>query len=224
MAPDFEYFSRGEQVSRISHTFLGIAVWGVPVTLALAVAFHHLVKWPVLLALPRRIAPVFAAPWSFLGAGPMHVVSLVVSAALGNLTHLVWDGATHSDGMIASNVAALREFHGVPMLGRMALHRILQHGSTVVGLAILAWAFVRAVRRHPPPPPMDDVPRVRAWIALGACIAVGVAAMSVRLRAIHISDPGSTITGIISGVLAGTIVASVIVRRDGMRYRDAVSA
>ncbi|MCW5804977.1 MAG: DUF4184 family protein [Deltaproteobacteria bacterium] len=211
MAPDFEYFFRGELVGTIGHTFLGILVWGVPVTLALAAAYHHVVKWPVLLALPRRLAPVFAAPWVLSWKS-------VVSAALGDLTHLLWDGATHAKGIITRHVPPLTVAYDVPVLGRMVLHRILQHASTAVGLAILAWVFVRAVRRHAAPP-VDDVPRLRVRIALAACVAAGVAAMALRLRAMNIDDPGSYIAGMISGVLAGAIVASLIARADGRRFR-----
>ena len=35
MSPDFEYFVRGEQVSTISHTFVGLFAWCLPATLVL---------------------------------------------------------------------------------------------------------------------------------------------------------------------------------------------
>ena len=204
MAPDFEYFARGEQVSRISHTLLGVAVWCIPVTLLLGALWHFLVKDPVKVALPpalaRRLAPLFA-PWT--AGWP----SAVVSAALGAFTHLAWDGVTHEGGL-EDWIPALGNVYDVPGLGPMALHRIIQHASTLAGLVILAAYIVRLPAREAAPAPG----RTRVRLVLVACIVVGVAAMAVRLHAMHLRDPGSVIVGVISGVLAGTIVAAALLR------------
>src|SRR6476660_6269644 len=84
MAPDFEYFARGEQVSTISHTLRGLLIWNLPATLLLALAWHLWVKQTVLLVAPggfaRRAAPLFARP-----SGP--VLACAISAVLGAATH-----------------------------------------------------------------------------------------------------------------------------------------
>ena len=67
MAPDFEYFVRAGQMSTISHTWLGLVAWNLPVTLILAFAFHYLIKWPLVLIAPspiaRRAAVLASRPW-----------------------------------------------------------------------------------------------------------------------------------------------------------------
>lgn len=66
---------------------------------------------------------------------------VLVSVALGVLTHVAWDAFTHGDGVVVQHVAWLRE----PLVGDVPAARVLQHTSTAVGLlALAAWA-VRAV-------------------------------------------------------------------------------
>ena len=64
MAPDFEYFMNGRLLGSFGHTLIGIAAWGVPVTLISALVFHAILKWPLLAVAPRwfaRRAASFAA-------------------------------------------------------------------------------------------------------------------------------------------------------------------
>jgi hypothetical protein len=220
MAPDFEYFTRGEMAGQFGHSFVGILAWGVPVTLVLAALHHALVKWPVLLAAPARLTPLLGGPPPALSVPAL--ASMVVSAALGDLTHVLWDGATHATGVFVTRIPALSVPYTVPVLGEMPLHRIVQHASTVVGLVVLTWVFARALRRAGPVREIG-LSRARARIAFTACIATGVALTLYRSHRMHIVDPGSLIVAGISGLLAGTIVASVLARADGRRYRDLVS-
>lgn len=220
MAPDFEYFARGELVGRFGHTFVGIAGWGIPVTLLLAALYHYLVKWPALLAAPAAASRVFAHPWQArwnLAA----IGSVVLSAALGDLTHLLWDGLTHANGIFVRYFPALETRCSVPVLGEMVLHRILQHASTVVGLVAVTWFVVRRIRRAPASPAVP-IGRARARLTFAICIAAGTSLTLYRLWRMHVGDPGSLIAGTISGVLAGTIVASAILYAAGRRYRQAL--
>lgn len=219
MAPDFEYFVRGEQASSISHTVVGLVAWNLPVTIALAALWHAVVKWPVIAAMPRaigrRAAGVFGAPWR------PAILAVVSSALLGALTHDLWDGVTHARGWIARDVRALSTVYTVPLIGKMVLFRILQHASSVVGLAVVAWYVARALRRAPPVVAVDAPPRGRVRAVLAGCLALGMVAMVLNLRRMHLHDPGSVISGLISGVLAGTLAASVIARRDARAVAQA---
>jgi hypothetical protein len=224
MAPDFEYFVRGELVGRFGHTFVGMWIWGVPVTLALAVLFHGVVKWPLLVALPARATAVFGAPlFPRRGSATIagRLAAMIAAAALGNATHLLWDGVTHSNGAIARRVAALGVSYDVPVLGDMAVHRIIQHASSVVGLIGVGWYLARRWRRARPAEVV--APRGRVRVVFAGAIAAGTAGLLYRLSRMHVDDPGSLIAGTISGVLAGSIVASLLTRAHGMRYRDAVA-
>lgn len=213
MAPDFEYFVRGEQAgSGFGHTWLGVLAWGLPMTLLLAALYHGVVKWPLLVALPARATPLLARPWPVRGiAGG---VSCTIAALAGNATHVVWDGATHAKGMIVRRVPSLTAIEDVPVLGTMTIHRILQHASTVVGLTavvlVIAWQLWRTA------PPAFDVPRARARWTFAACIAVGVTVLAGRVLVWgRAHDIGNVVVGAISGLLAGVVVGSLLVRRAG---------
>lgn len=216
MAPDFEYFVRAKQASAISHTWIGLLAWNLPVTLLLALAFHHLVKWPLVLITPRflaRRAAVFACRTWGASRTFGFAASCVASALLGASTHLLWDGVTHSDGMFASRVAWLRAPIEVPIVETsMVLHRVLQHASTVVGLLVVIAIVGRALQRTAP---IELPPRPRVWprlIALG-CVALGFGLSVLRLWGRRTDDIGNVVVVLISGVLFGVLLASVVLRR-----------
>jgi hypothetical protein len=220
MAPDFEYFARGRQSGAFSHTWLGLLVWGLPVTVALAALYHRVVKWPLLVAAPRALTPVFAGAWQTRWSASV-IASVLVSAVLGNVTHLLWDGVTHANGLFVRAFAVLRTPYEVPMLGTMVLHRILQHVSTLVGLVGVALYLLYRVRAAPPA--SHTVPRRRVRIVFTLCVVICGSLTVGRLMRHRGRDPGNLIAGAISGMLAGAILASVLVRGDGRRYRDEVT-
>lgn len=222
MAPDFEYFVRGELVGRFGHTLVGVAGWGVPVTLILAALYHFVVKWPALVAAPAAFTRTFGRPWGASWSVP-GIASLVISAAIGDLTHLLWDGVTHANGVIVRAIPALTTPYDVPVLGDMVLHRILQHTSTAIGLPVVVWFVVHRIRSQPAAAPIV-IDRGRARLAFGACLSIGLGLMLYRLSLMHIRDPGSLIAGSISGLLAGTLLASVVARAGGRTLREAVEA
>jgi len=220
MAPDFEYFARMKQASNISHTWLGLVAWNLPVTIVLALAFHAMVKWPLVLVAPRFVAGRAAAfarrpwaePWTVGFAG-----RCAVSALIGATTHLLWDGVTHSDGMIASRVAALREVVTVPVLGDMALSRVLQHASTVIGLIAVSIVVARALWKIEPvalPDPRRTWPRLIAM----ACVGGGIGLSALRIWRWY--DIGGAVVILISGGLFGTLLASFVLRDSAATLRS----
>lgn len=218
LAPDFEYFVRGARVSELSHTWLGAVVWGVPVALVLAALWHHLVAWPVLLAAPaaltRRAGATLAPGWR------PHLLAAIAGALLGNATHLLWDGATHANGLFVSHWPGLATLYDVPGFGVLALHRILQYASSAVGCLGLAW-YAAVVARGVRPP--IDVARGGARVVFAACLAVGIAALLWQLSRRGVpADAGDIAVAVIAGGLAGTLVASALLQRAARRYADAV--
>lgn len=217
MAPDFEYFVRIKQASEISHTWLGLIVWNVPVTLVLAFVFHHLVKWPLVLVTPspiaRRAAVHASRPWGVWSW--QCVLGCALSAAIGALTHLVWDGFTHSDGLITPHVPFLRTPIDLPFRDEpMVLHRVLQHASSAIGTLAIALLVARTLVRTTP---TELPPRPRVWprLIVAGCLAAGIALALLRLR--RTSDIGNVVVVLISGALAGVLVSSVVLHRTARR-------
>lgn len=226
MAPDFEYFVRAQQVSTISHTFRGLWLWDLPATLILGVLVHAVVKWPMLLVAPaavtQRVIPAIGVPWR-THWGPATITSCVVSAVLGSATHVAWDSLTHASGWGPRHVHALTAPVALPVLGPMVLHRVLQHGSTILGLAVLAVVVVRGLRRSTPVV-LPKLPRTAARACVALCVIAGVALTTGRLVRMHATDIGDLIVGVIAGVLAGTVVASAILVAPGRRLQRAVTS
>jgi hypothetical protein len=222
MAPDFEYFVRGEQVGVFSHTLLGIATFCIPMTVVLGALYHGLVKWPVLLVAPtniaRRAAGVMARPWQERWTA-WAVASMLVSAALGALSHVAWDGFTHAQGWIVTRYPdTFKAPYEVPVLGTLALHRVLQHASTAIGLPVVTFYAIRAIRRADPVE-LPATSRRLARAIFVACIAIGIALVVMRSLAHHLTDPGNMVIAPISGLLAGSVVASAILRGRAMLLR-----
>ncbi|MYY11935.1 DUF4184 family protein [Streptomyces sp. SID4919] len=148
-----------------SHSPLGALTVSLPVALALAAGWL-LLRGPVTELLPRpapRPAPAPTAPAPALTPAPTASATesaaavsvavsasdpwvrrvadvvrrggwLLLSALIGVATHLLWDSFTHLDGYVVTRVAFLRESGP----GGTTVARLLQHLSTVVGLALLA--------------------------------------------------------------------------------------
>src|SRR6185295_14226025 len=83
MAPDFEYFIRGQPFSTISHTLVGQVVFCLPLT--------FLVGWLV----RDLLGPLLGR---FRPTTPILSVRYLACALAGSLSHVAWDGFTHGDG------------------------------------------------------------------------------------------------------------------------------
>jgi hypothetical protein len=177
MAPDFEYFFRLTYQGRSWHTMPGLLELTLPSAFLALLIFHTLVKWPVISLLPRS--------WQARLVGPAHqfrwlpltrLFWIVISLAIGIASHVVWDGCTHLEGWGVQAWPALRAsvFH----LGgsTITVYKLLQHGSTLVGLIVLAvctgrW-YRRATENEVELPPRLSPARRSALAAAFALVAV----------------------------------------------------
>ena len=224
MAPDFSYFVRGVQRGTFSHTWPGLFAWGIPATLVIALVFHALVKWPLVLVAPRAAsrhlvsaaAGRWPARWNLAT-----LASCVASALVGAGTHLAWDGFTHRDGFGARLLGADVTQLSLPLVGPTYLFRVLQYASSLVGLVVVTIAAVRATRRLPLGPDVAPDRHARATFAIA--LASGLAASAWRAEALHPRDFDELLVIAIAGMLAAVIVASVVVQPAARRLHAAAS-
>jgi hypothetical protein len=148
MSPDVPYFVPVDIWWAWGHSWFGLVVVDIPVTLTLVALF-----WLVLAAPLRALAPVplrARLPRKVLGGhrGTMlqTFALLVMGAAVGAATHIIWDGFTHEDRF---GVAAVPLLQHPDVVGPLSAYRVLQYASSVVGLALVAWSLVRWYRRTP---------------------------------------------------------------------------
>jgi hypothetical protein len=150
MVPDAWYFV--PLVERHdSHSLGGLLWFCLPAGLLAYLAFHLLLKQPLLALLPAPTAAKLAAYASpRLPPAPWRAVLLCL--LIGACTHLAWDALSHTS-------------------------RVLQHASTVVGTAVVAWWLWRRLERIPAP----ALPRVlvlspalrRSTLALLMLVSLG---------------------------------------------------
>ncbi|WSQ08348.1 DUF4184 family protein [Streptomyces sp. NBC_01231] len=167
-APDLTYYaasavSGAMEFGEVTHSFPGVFTIDVLLAWAL-VGLWLLVREPLVALLPRarqgRVAELLRCGAPRARVGRSAVLWWYVSAALGALTHVVWDAFTHLDrwGMRLFPVLG-REVAGSP------LYWYLQYGGSAVAAVVIAVFVVHALRR-----------------ASGTAPVVGVAALSVRDR------------------------------------------
>jgi hypothetical protein len=148
LSPDFEYPLRLAAVSRFSHTLPGIVYFCVPAGLLCLWLFHQLIKEPAILLLPpfvrRRVA--FPSPrFTFWPARRLLVLGIAV--ALGALTHVAWDSLTHPYGWVVERCPPLQSTAFSLAGHELMMYKLLQYGSSVLGLLVLALYFLNWLRR-----------------------------------------------------------------------------
>lgn len=139
MSPDFEYLMRLRTISVYAHTLPGILTFCVPVGLLVCLVFRGLVAAPLRAHLPfyfqRRLPP---EPGFDEAIQPRALVLTCAAIAMGAATHIIWDSFTHYHGALVPLLPWLRDD-----VAGYALHRYLQHGSTLFGFLIIGWWFHR---------------------------------------------------------------------------------
>lgn len=187
MTPDFAYFlpigiTRGQ-----SHTPAALLWFCLPIGLVTYVAFHGLVKRPLIALLPVRLSTHLAALVA-PPAVPGPALAVATSLVVGALTHIVWDSFTHG-GAPAIHVLPRLRTAVVPIgVWDVQLFKLLQHASTALGLALLwhwswRWYATAPVRPHAATPTLS--PRARALGALAivaATILFSATAVVAALR------------------------------------------
>lgn len=101
------------------------------------------------------------------------ILLLIASLAIGVATHVLWDLFTHEDRWGSELLPILDEAWG-PLTG----YKWLQHGSSVLGLIILAVWGARWLARSLPAAVDRALPtwvRVGWWLALPVALATGLA-------------------------------------------------
>ena len=192
VVPDFWYFLPFALKRSETHNLAGFFWFCLPVGLLLYLAWHALVRRSLVELLPAPLAGRLAGS-GFAQAGlPRAPVAAVIgSLALGALSHLVWDAATH-DGRFVDRVlpaldAAVFSIGAYQAYG----YSLLQHASTLAGLALLGWWGWRWFRDAPlaAAPPRRFSPA--AANAMLAAIAVAIAWIAASAAAvIWLQRPG----------------------------------
>ncbi|PIX42884.1 MAG: hypothetical protein COZ57_20425 [Armatimonadetes bacterium CG_4_8_14_3_um_filter_66_20] len=177
-SPDFAYFLPVPLNTTPTHSLAALLWCCLPTGVVAFFLFDWVLKRPLASLLPRavrcRLPAERLAPARFSLARLPRVGLCVI---LGAVTHLLWDSFTHEGGFFVVRVATLQTVIVDAAGYTMRTHRVLQHCSTVFGLALLAaaaWRWcrttpARADRRAEPLPSCLRPWTVAAVLLAGCC-------------------------------------------------------
>nr|WP_267876036.1 DUF4184 family protein [Massilia rubra] len=173
------------------------------------IVYQTLLRQALLAWLPRAVS-VRMGPPALPARNARAVWTILLSLAIGAATHIFWDAFTHPDTIPVNYFAALRERVS---LGDYELpaFKILQHGSSLLGLIVMAtctFAWVAGTEpRSPSPPTMRNWQR---WLAVAAVLAAALGAACAYLSADPAHPQRVPFAVITTGMAAGAIAVVLL--------------
>ncbi|WP_053375806.1 DUF4184 family protein [Paenibacillus sp. FJAT-27812] len=140
MAPDLEYFIAMQPFRSIGHSFSGFFLLALPICVALAFAFHRIIKPALPAMLPNaRGVNQFAAylnrPWKM--ATTAERLFFLLSLFIGFYSHVFLDHFTHSSGYFVLRLPVLQS-----MIFGDHVYHILQLSLSVLGAFVPCLYFM----------------------------------------------------------------------------------
>ncbi|MGQ0697142.1 MAG: DUF4184 family protein [Panacagrimonas sp.] len=192
MVPDAGYFLPWDPPRSFSHGLSGLFLFCLPLGLSAYLLWTLVLREPVRALLPDALAcriarsrplPNSAADWLRIAAGLL----------IGATTHLLWDGLTRPGIWVWAALLFPGIADEIIRLGSaITPGSLLQHGSSVLGLGVLALWALRVLRRTEPehrPPETRPRPAFRTLLTV---IGIGVV---LGFALIAASDPESGFQG-----------------------------
>ncbi len=145
MMPDSLYFMPG--VGRhdwYGHTPAGLVIYCLPVGLLFLWLFHAFLKGPLISLFPEvQQRKLYAASPRFVFSPGKRFLLLAFSMLLGAASHVTWDAFTHSSQAGARMFPVLRRVIFIPGHSPFVLADLLQLVSSVIGLAVIFFYYLR---------------------------------------------------------------------------------
>ncbi len=184
--PDFEYCFPAGPHTAFGHTIPGLFGFDLPIAFVFLWLFHRYAKEPLWSWMPESFRQrVELGPRNLPFSGFAQLALLVLSILVGSATHLLWDSFTHGNYWPYHHIGFLRQAVTVPVLGRQPAFKLLQHGSSILGLVIL-WIWWRGYSRSISPLPARDTStpsgRNRTALFLATLLAIGAGACVIVER------------------------------------------
>lgn len=153
IAPDLSYVLAIRGLHPATHSLPGLFWFCLPAGLLSYGLFHVVLKGPLLGLLPdwalHRLGR-FTAHYQSLPAVSWRTV--IASLTCGALSHIAWDAFTHQRGPAVILFPVL-QFHLFSVGGyHVYLYTLLQHASSVVGIALISWWSWRWLKAAPVSP------------------------------------------------------------------------
>lgn len=188
-APDFEYFIPFQHHGSFGHSWLGIFVLDLPLSLIVLWLFHRYAKEPLASCLPASArARLQIGKRSISFHTPSRFALIVVSILVGILTHLFWDSFTHIGYWTTDHLPFLTLPVTLPLFGLRHVNEILQYVSSAFGMVVLMlWAL--HWYRHAVPIQASRSPRSLKMDRIAIASALLIALSIASARAFAIATP-----------------------------------
>jgi len=178
-APDLQYFIMLSHEDRSGHRLPDLLLFTLPAAVVTLWLFEWIVKGPVIELLPSgmqsrlqdKLEPLPFKGWRRFGL-------VVLWICVGIATHLVWDQFTHSHSWLPSQWTWVKTSVSVPFLHPMRPMTILQHVSTVLGLAIL-FVWLLAWYRRAAPLPIANSREFPGLVKVAIVFSMGAVALLI---------------------------------------------
>ena len=136
MAPDFGYIFSYEASRALTHSFVGLFIFALPVGLFVWLFYVAILEKATITLLSDRWHTRFAHTDAIT---PSLVARAALAIFLGAVTHLLWDAFTHRGTFVTNAIPAL--LGRTPGFDWLPIYHLLHGLSSVAGLVILAlWA------------------------------------------------------------------------------------
>jgi hypothetical protein len=151
------------------HEFPGVITLCVPLGLIILFLYHTYIRQVLVMLSPLwirtrlQVLEDHREPWNI-----RWLAGAMIALAIGALTHIFWDGFTHAGRWGTELFPALNDPVTIAGLER-PLYKVLQYGSSAIGLPLIALiCFIWLTRQpsHLPPLRLRRVPAVAATIAI----------------------------------------------------------
>jgi Domain of unknown function (DUF4184) len=216
LSPDFEFFLRLAPGTDFGHSWLGILVLDLPLSLIVLWLYQSYLRHGLYAVAPRlfpfreetlKERPAFH--------GWKQLMLILVSILLGALTHILWDSFTHDNMWPYAHIAWLRIGVHLPLHHYMQIDDVLQYLSSAVGVAILFMLWARWIRTAPRPVPQPAAAFRELWIALiimAAFAALLRAEIGIRNWQGHITIISETVVTFITALWIQLLIAGMVYR------------
>lgn len=213
MAPDFEYFLRFKAQGVIGHTPGGFFYFNLPLVCIAALLWHYILKKPFVHSIPAPFQRYFipALKSSAKAVSFSRVPVFILSAIFGMMTHVFWDAFTHADGFFVKRLEFLTCHLNMGDMN-IPVYKVLQHGSTLAGLGIIAaYLYLNGRKIDIVLPGRNRGKQVCYWASV-LLITAGIFLYRIlfTLDAIRLSHYGIYIVSLLSGVIIAITAVSAI--------------
>jgi Domain of unknown function (DUF4184) len=162
MVPDVPYFVPLGIDRHLGHSIPALFWFCVPMGLIIYWLFEYFLKQPFISLCPLSLQSRLVA----MPVAKASMMAIIGSLLIGAITHLLWDSFTHANSpwllylpFLETQLFSLGSY-------KVYVFKVFQHGSTFVGLGLMAYWFIRWYRKAPHQLVSSILPlrqRIRIW-------------------------------------------------------------